>query len=386
MTKINKLDINNYNKIINILVLIMYFPLEKIFYYPSHYLFIPILSIFFLFRVKINKKEIFRYEIYFFIFFILSTFRSLFSKYTKESITLIIGFIISILYYLYFFYFLEKRKVDCIDRIIRNSTIIFLILNYLISITSYGKIIDRGLIRTTGVFTDPNLYCLAIIIPIGYFISNKRNFLENIIFYSSIILLLKTFSRGGMIGLFFLLFLVFFQKNKKKSIYLRSLLLFILFLILIYFFKDEILKYVDLGKFYSRISDFNIFNVENKSKIGSGRLGLWLSGIELLKKNLFFGVGMNNVPELLFEMKGDYHYLHNTFLEILVENGIIGSIFYFCFLFSFILQKNYNNNAKKIKNIIYAQLIISMFLTSLLSIQIFFTFSLYKYFNNIERR
>lgn len=37
MTKINKLDINNYNKIINILVLIMYFPLEKIFYYPSHY-------------------------------------------------------------------------------------------------------------------------------------------------------------------------------------------------------------------------------------------------------------------------------------------------------------------------------------------------------------
>lgn len=375
----------NKKNILYILILMVYFPLEKFTKYPSHYLIIPILTVFIIDKIKINKKYILNYEIYFFIFFIISTSRSFFSKYTLESVTLIIGFVIILLYYLYICYYLEIKKIEYIEKIIKKIIIIFLIVNYFFILTKYGKINDRGLERITGVFNDPNLFCLAIIIPIGYYSLDKKTHLENLIFYSSIVLFFKTLSRGGIIGLIFLFLVNFIQNRKKNKKYMKNILLLLFLMVIIfYFFKSEILKYIDFNKFYSRVADFNFINIKNKNELGSGRLGLWLSGIELLKKNLFFGVGMNNIPELLFELKGDYHYLHNTFLEVLVENGIIGGIFYFLFLFSFINQKNYSLKAKKIKNIIYAQLIMCMFLTSLLSIQIFFTFALYKYFNIIR--
>lgn len=363
-----------------VLILIMYFPLEKIFYYPSHYIFIPILSFFILLKIKFNKKYFFSYELYFFIFFLLSIFRSFFSKYFEESVTLIIGFIISILYYLYVCYYLNRYNPRIIERKIKMATLIFLILNFIVAVTDFGKIIDRGVTRITGVFTDPNLFCLAIIIPIGYFLSKKQDFFDKLISCSAIILFLKTFSRGGIVGLLFLFFIIFLQKDKNIRFYFKYILLIILFLVFIYFLKDYLIECINFEKLCSRIKDLNINSI-NKNNLGSGRIRLWIYGLELLKNNFFFGIGMNNAPLYLLELKGDYHYLHNTFLEILVENGILGSFFYFLFLIKFILHKSHNKQAKRIKNIIYSQLVMCFFLTSLLSIQVFFTFALYKYYN-----
>lgn len=365
---------------LDFLLLIPYFPLEKIFYYPSHYIFIPILSILILPKIKFNKKNFFSYELYFFLFFVFSTFRSCFSKHIEESITLIIGFIIAILYYLYVWYYLEKFSIKEIETKMKITTFIFLILNVITAITNYGRLDDRGVIRIIGLFTDPNLFCLAIIIPIGYYISNKKKVFEKILFYLAIILFFKTFSRGGFIGLIILLFITILQKKKNIKFYLIHIFFFFLLLTSIYFFREQLMEIINFDKIYSRVTDLNISSTSINS-LGSGRIRLWIYGLELLKDNFWFGVGMNNIPLYLFELKNDYHYLHNTFLEILVENGILGSFFYFLFFIKFIFHKSYNKQAQRIKNIIYAQIVMCIFLTALLSIQVFFTFALYKYYN-----
>jgi O-antigen ligase len=69
-----------------------------------------------------------------------------------------------------------------------------------------------------------------------------------------------------------------------------------------------------------------------------GRLQAWLSTIELIKENPFYGYGFNSYIYLRDQVYGFYFVLvehsHNTYLRGMLELGLIGFSLYFFFFFA----------------------------------------------------
>ncbi|MFA7744097.1 O-antigen ligase family protein [Salinicoccus roseus] len=68
----------------------------------------------------------------------------------------------------------------------------------------------------------------------------------------------------------------------------------------------------------------------------NGRIAIWKSGISALKENPIFGVGVGSFQEVnaMYSQSEIEMSSHNSYLTILVENGIFGSLIFFAFLFS----------------------------------------------------
>ena len=78
-----------------------------------------------------------------------------------------------------------------------------------------------------------------------------------------------------------------------------------------------------------------------QTAIDDGRVVIWNSALRIIRNNLIFGVGIGDVKtELMKEYKrvGDQdlidkrYNVHNQFLEVVVENGIIGLVFFLAML------------------------------------------------------
>lgn len=85
----------------------------------------------------------------------------------------------------------------------------------------------------------------------------------------------------------------------------------------------------------------------------SFRSALWESGLTVWRKNLIFGVGVGDMQDsMLKEYKRrnfhraiqDRSKLHNTFLDIGVESGIIGMILFFLAIFFSAVRHNFATN------------------------------------------
>jgi len=97
--------------------------------------------------------------------------------------------------------------------------------------------------------------------------------------------------------------------------------------------------------------------------IQDGRVIIWRSALSIVKNNLVFGVGIGDGrTELLKEYKkignkdlieNNYN-VHNQFLEILLENGIIGLIFFLAILVCMVTIIFFN------KNLLYGMFVIMM--------------------------
>jgi O-antigen ligase len=109
--------------------------------------------------------------------------------------------------------------------------------------------------------------------------------------------------------------------------------------------------------------------VPGKTIIKDGRIPIWKSAISLIRKNFVFGVGTGDATE---ELKAEYkregykdgYYdnlnAHNQYLEIFLENGFIGLVF-FIFILGFMIYYS----------VIYNNLVYGLFV---ISVMIFFVF------------
>lgn len=194
------------------------------------------------------------------------------------------------------------------------------------------------------------------------------NFLALIAYYFLLVIffvtLIFTFSRGSWIAFLggFLAILLasiyrrdlFIQKKLLKVVLVVGVLIFILFNI-----------YGDLAQ--TRVSAQT--RLEIKSNIE--RMESYQSAEEILNNNWFFGVGVGNYPLAVekYVLGGQpaYYYqpVHNVFLLVWSEIGIIGLIFFASFLFfvSYVLSKNLKN--KKNKDIYLISILIAVLVSSL---------------------
>jgi len=98
----------------------------------------------------------------------------------------------------------------------------------------------------------------------------------------------------------------------------------------------------EVKKTIPNIERFSLNNAKNVSV--NNRLKLYSDAWQLFKNKPLFGIGTGGFQT------GEYNYPHNIFLEIAAENGLLGLIIFFGFLFT-ICQRGYkflNENFIKI--------------------------------------
>lgn len=144
-----------------------------------------------------------------------------------------------------------------------------------------------------------------------------------------------TLSRTTMIGTTLLTFLsmgdIGIEKIKEDNYKIEVLLLYTLYFLLV------------LSLFFWLISNESITNfilnkVVRSSYKTTGRADIWIVGFENLKLNPLFGIGSFKAADTI-----DNATFHNTIIEILVRNGILGLILKTSILIKF-LWYNLKNN------------------------------------------
>ena len=229
----------------------------------------------------------------------------------------------------------------------------------------------------TGTFANKNLLSsiLFLCLPfyfIGFSYQRKIRIIATIAIVLTIFILVVARTRTVLLALLVFLGLLLFRilKNKftptaaiKKTTLLISISSLAM-LMIFYFVKN----------FQNSSFNKSIFNTYFERMISSDTLNtrilFWKNSILMFKENFLFGVGPGNW-QIYFPKYGLNNFTrpdvvnglvsvqnpHNDFLWILCENGIVGFIFYFGFVFyslyqAFWLFKNSENQSEK-KNFYY---------------------------------
>lgn len=187
----------------------------------------------------------------------------------------------------------------------------------------YGGNTERTVLFLFGQEIDPNYQSALLLIGISislYYLINKNHWIYSFIFLTiNLYSIMMSGSRGGLIGFFIILvvtIIIYFKKiNFRKLIYF-------LFIGIIAFFtiKQIIYNYLP-GTIYSRLFDLSTYEG------GSGRIFIWENAFELFSKGVYplIGAGWGS----FYGYNDIYSVVHNTFLSMLVEVGLLGFLLFF---------------------------------------------------------
>ena len=191
--------------------------------------------------------------------------------------------------------------------------------------------------RLCGFEKDPNAYALTLLPFLALSVSTflwyrykkmkKKTLWAGVVSILLFINLLLTFSRGGYITFIIMLISLWILTSYKKNFigklfksFLAILLLSILILTSFYcldIFKGE------------TVSELNEVLFTRRMNVERSRLILWRADLEIFRSNILWGVGQGVVREEMYKVMGRKKQVHNTYLELLSENGIFAGI---CFL------------------------------------------------------
>jgi len=171
-------------------------------------------------------------------------------------------------------------------------------------------------IRAYGLFNHPNIlgFFAFIILVINIKKHTKNSFLNNLNIFTSLLLIIFTFSRSAIIlGILPLVF--YFLKNLSfKKITFGSLFLIVIFINRI--LTSDIFRLNDISVFYQ-----NLFN-----------LNIW---------QILFGIGPGQYPYMLMSNYPDfqswqYQPVHNFLFNLVIESGLVYWILNVLFLIKII--------------------------------------------------
>ncbi|MCF7916290.1 MAG: O-antigen ligase family protein [Candidatus Omnitrophica bacterium] len=223
-----------------------------------------------------------------------------------------------------------KRKKQ-VERIIVLITLLAVILSFYAIIWHYF-ILEKTMTGSFGTFGNRNHFAayIGMIAPlvIGYSLSCRNRFKRFFFGFLGAFLSASVFlslSRAGSISLgVALLLMIFFLKKdwfKEGKIWLIGSVILIAVILVILAGTDLI---------FERFSYF----WENLDK----RLSLFRDSLGIVKDFPLFGVGLGNFQYIFTAYRtapayNYYYYLHNDYMQLIVEAGLLGAFFYFLFLF-----------------------------------------------------
>lgn len=253
-------------------------------------------------------------------------------------------------------------KGDQIKLFLRSISIIALVISFLlITISIFGNYTGgrMSFLQASPIPVSVLFIVGLVIFTIGitHNIFNEWKYGKLFCTIAIIPLLYSIFlvaSRGPLIsaivGLIFCVLILFKTKIKNRNSTTIVIISLILVLVLIscydiIYSNPFISKFVpDVKRFIPNVKYFSLMNAKNISV--NIRLKHYSDAWQLFKQKPLFGMGTGGFP-------GGYP--HNIFLEIAAENGLLGLIIFFSFLFAIcqkgyqFLNENFVNNDKQIK-------------------------------------
>ncbi|THB75660.1 MAG: hypothetical protein D6B25_11600 [Desulfobulbaceae bacterium] len=219
-------------------------------------------------------------------------------------------------------------------------------------------VIDSETKRIAGIGTlgsdDPNdiALVLSMTVPIGLFFVLKSSGKLKVFYFALLciifVALAATGSRGGLLGLVMGVTVFFGLLYRKQKIKFLSVML-VLFISLITFlpgaYKERFMSMLDTSE-YSYSDD------------QYGRINIWRRSVAaLMQRPIGYGMGNSIIAEGKQKERegtsGKWMVVHNTFLQIALELGIIGLFVYLMFLYSsfrnglFVLRESIENLDKE---------------------------------------
>lgn len=247
-------------------------------------------------------------------------------------------------------YVLIKSKKDCINfiKVVIMSSIIPVIIGYLQLLNGTGLYTNPGFEnRIAGTFGHPNVlgYFLLIIIALMVYLFFEKNIIAKpkfkymFILYGilSVILLISTYTRGAWIGLFVLLIGVSLIKSPKTTMIYTVVAIPILGLLLSGYFWIQQTIWQGL----TPIKDIPV--IERVVGLFSGdpsdsiiwRQVMWVDMYEKAMTRPLIGFGTGTIEIIVEEVRGvslGALEVHNDYIKVFVEMGVIGLIVYILFI------------------------------------------------------
>lgn len=272
-----------------------------------------------------NKKFIFKwYHISIFLWFVLKFTSILWSRddtIMKQHIISQIGMVV-------FFSVMttaryDKKFIDSILGTILYTSASMGVLAIFFSAPYHGSVESRQVLTLFGIETDPNnmaaLYMVGVSIALYNIVYKKKKIVLNgLIFGINTFGVGLTGSRGGLITFLAVMFCFVILTDKSKN-KIRSLVLKILFsfglLVIVYLILQLLLP----ASSFERILGFD--NYEG----GSNRDFIWKNVWSLFSASPLFGAGWGSY----YGYNGYFTAVHNTYLAMLSDVGIIGFSLFF---------------------------------------------------------
>lgn len=294
------------------------------------------------------------------ISFIILIFISIFYSFDKNA-SLIEFFRMTSLFLLYLSAFtLIKNKKDLLYLFIAIilSGFVPSIFGYFQYFTNSGFYIPfEGVTnRVYGTFTHPNLLAYYLIFPIAIALSTfslllKKDFIKNILEIKSqkilkvflilflVILILPfifTFARGAWMVLFMVIFLFgFFNKEKSKRI--SFILIFTILSLSLFYISGSVRE--------------RIYNISTQYNSINWRLDHWEKTLKYTQQKPLMGHGAGTAEIFILDKSFDAYEeeaaIHNDYIKIATENGIIGLMIYLAIIF--LIFYNLFNIFRKLK-------------------------------------
>ena len=301
-------------------VFVIYFFLYKKIYIPKVYVAFTaflLLSFFVLILYPNDESYDLLYSLIQIFFFSIILYNILI--FTKTSLSIEIGLILGLLYSIFIGYYFGRDFFTGFDTARYAGTLAnpnhfsFMITVALLLLTRRFFLLPK--FSKTGLSFFGN-FIKVLMLALMLIICNE------VIFYSM--------SRQGILIVVLIMGYLFYQVFNESQFFgkIITLCLFIFLAVNVY----DVIK-TDYS-LYSRIGSlFRLLNLNNEFSLDAsliGRTKYISDAFNLWYQNPFFGVGLHQ-----FKFINQSGVTHNNFLEILVNNGIVGFIFYYTLYFYF---------------------------------------------------
>ncbi|WP_025907120.1 O-antigen ligase family protein [Mammaliicoccus sciuri] len=306
------------------------------------------------------------------LYFVL--FNEFISVNVKEVIASTVKFVFVVVYFLlaYLIFNINRYNSTFIRAYIISSTIIG-ILCIIGSQFKFEIIMDLlyfDEVRSKGLMNDPNYFAMIQIITLILAFKFIENKILKIVF--SLILIASIFTTGSKTALIILIVLFIFyllMKIFSGNVWnLIIILLLIMFTSIIIFiscnFKPFNIDFIDTIPSIQRMTSIFQNGSQSIDDNGSGRSLVWLNAINLIKYSYGFGIGLIDYVHLGSLINGVNLVAHNTYLQIIVEWGLLFAIIFMGYLiYIFIKLLEYNKNAKYLYLICILGVLLLYFMT-----------------------
>lgn len=196
------------------------------------------------------------------------------------------------------------------------------IINYLTGQTSIHGGYTSGVAISTGIFGDPNdlalLFNTTLPFALFFLVKAKKKLLPLVGISIIITAIILTFSRGGFVGLCAVGFgfSIFYARKRKKYFAFLFMLVFL-------FWCFAPVEYSE------RIATIFAWEVDQETGETGTRMDAWRIVMEEGFKHPVLGVGAGcSIYIAGSSAMSDWHLVHNSFIQVFSESGLLGLFFY----------------------------------------------------------